>query len=212
VSDAGPPRRAAEKKTSRAAEQDPAARAAWWAAIAARDPRGFVFVDETSSTRAMSRRRARAPRGARAVGVIPRNYGQATTLVSALGVEGITAAMTRAGALDGPACTAFVEQVLCPTLRPGQTVVLDNLSAHKGKAARAALEAVGCELLFLPAYSPDFNPIELAIARVKEALRSAAARTQEALETAIGEALDRVTPDHARAWFNHCGYRLSAQT
>jgi len=176
------------------------------------DARRLIFVDETGATITMARRRARAPVGERAVAVVPRNQGTRTTLVSALGVEGIRAAMTLPGAINGATFRAFVEQVLVPSLEPGQIVVLDNLSAHKVDGVAALVEAAGCQLLYLPAYSPDFAPIELAIARIKDALRRAAARTTAALEAAIAEALSLVTAEHARAWFTHCGYRFLAQS
>ncbi|MGH7861127.1 MAG: IS630 family transposase [Candidatus Dormibacteraceae bacterium] len=176
------------------------------------DARRLIFVDETGATITMTRRRARAPVGERAVDVVPRNQGTRTTLVSALGAAWIRAAMTLPGAINGATFRAFVEQVLGPTLEPGQIVVLDNLSAHKVEGIAALIEARGCHVLYLPAYSPDFAPIELADARIKNALRRTAARTTEALEAAIAEALSRVTADHARAWFTHCGYRFPAQS
>ena len=157
----------------------------------------------------MARLYARAPRGERAVGKVPRNHGTPTSLVAALTPDGLTATATRRGAFDTASFTAYVRDVLCPVLRPGQVVALDNLSAHKAPAVRDAIEAAGCTLLFLPAYSPDFAPIELAWAQIKTALRSAAARTQEALDAAIAAAWRRVTPDHARAYFRHCGYPLA---
>jgi transposase len=156
----------------------------------------------------MTPRRARAPRGERAVGAAPRNHGANVTLLAALAPTGIGAAMTVEGAADGPAFTAYVREVLVPTLRPGQVVVLDNLSVHKGAPARALVEGAGCRLLFLPAYSPDFNPIELAFAKLKEYLRRTAARTYDALVDAIGEALAAVTAADARAFFAHCGFPL----
>ena len=146
----------------------------------------------------MTPRYARAPRGTRVYGAIPRNHGQNTTLVAALSPDGIGAAMTLDGASDGPAFVAYVREFLAPTLRPGQIVVLDNLAVHKVAAARALVEARGCRLLFLPAYSPDFSPIELAFAKLKEALRRAGARTKPALETAIAVALDAITAQDLR--------------
>lgn len=160
----------------------------------------------------MTRRYARAPRAARAIGAVPRNYGQRTTLLAALTPSGLDAPLLLAGALDTASFVAYLEQVLCPTLRPGQVVVLDNLSCHRAAAARAAIEAVGCTLQFLPTYSPDFNPIELAFAKVKASLRRAAARTQAALDAAIREAIDAVTATDAHHWFRHCGYLLPASS
>ncbi len=183
----------------------------WRAEIAGLDPTTFVFVDETSTTIALTRRYARAPCGERAVTAVPRNHGTATSLVAALSPAGLGAAMTLAGALDGAAFTVFVRDVLCPTLRPGQVVLCDNVGIHHGPAVREAIEAAGCTLRFLPAYSPDFAPIEQAFAKIKEALRTAAARTQAGLEAAIAAALDLVTVDDALGWFTHCGYVLQDQ-
>lgn len=174
------------------------------------DPARWVFLDETSTATNLTRRYARAPGGARAVGYTPRNYGQRTTLLAALTPTGLDAPMLLAGAVDTAAFVAYVEQVLCPTLRPGQIVILDNLSCHRAAAVRAAIEHAGCALWFLPTYSPDFNPIELAFSKLKTALRAAGARTQAALDQAIVAALDAITHADARAWFRHCGYRLPA--
>jgi transposase len=196
----------ASKKTIAATERDEAARAAWWARIAALDPARLVFVDETGSHRGLTPRYARAPRGERAPGRAPACRGKNLTLVGALGHTGIVAALTLEGALDGVACAAFAQQVLAPRLRPGQVVIWDNVKPHQDATARAAVEARGCDLVFLPAYSPDLSPIELAFSKVKEALRRAEARTREDLETAIGAALAAVTPDDAAGWFRHCGY------
>jgi transposase len=169
-------------------------------------------VDEASTSIALTRRYARAPRGQRARGHAPRNYGQPTTLIAALSPAGLGAAMTLEGAANTAAFTAYVREVLCPTLRPGQTVVLDNVSFHRAAPIRELIEAVGCQVLFLPPYSPDFAPIEQAFSKIKTALRTAAARTQAALETAIAEALDTITAADAHGWFRHCGYSLPAQS
>lgn len=168
----------------------------------------LVFVDETSASIAMTRRYARAPRGQRAPGRVPRNHGTPTTLVAALSLGGLRATMLRSGAINGPSFATYVREVLCPTLRPGQTVILDNLSSHHGAAVRRAIEAAGCGLRFLPAYSPDFNPIEQAFSKLKAALRAAGARTQPALDQAIAEAIDHVIALDAHGWFTHAGYPL----
>ncbi len=170
------------------------------------DPRDLVFVDETGTTIAMARRFARAPSGRRAVGKIPRNYGTQTTLVTALTLKGLGEAMTIPGAMDTLAFETYVEELLCPSLRPGQVVVIDNLSVHKSGRTRELIEAVSCRLLFLPPYSPDFSPIELAYSKIKEFLRATAARTQEALDEAITEAMDIITASDALGYFKHCGY------
>lgn len=184
-------------------------RAAWWDAVAAHAPADLVFVDESGANIKMARAYARAPRGQRAVGAVPRNHGRPTSLVAALAPDGLRATATRRGAFDTASFAAYVRDVLCPALRPGQVVVLDNLSAHKSAAVRDAIAAAGCTILFLPPYSPDFAPIELAWAHVKGALRRTAARTQEALDAAIAAAWPRVTADHARSYFRHCGYSLA---
>jgi len=148
---AGP---AAQKKSLIATERDDAARAAWRAAIAAVPPETLVFLDETSTPTAMVRARARAPRGQRAVGCLPRNHGPNVTCLAAFTPAGIVAPLVLAGALDGPAFAQWAAECLVAVLRPGQTVVLDNLSVHKSAAARAAVEGAGCRLHFPPPYSP----------------------------------------------------------
>jgi len=158
----------------------------------------------------MTPRYGRAPRGQRVYGAVPRNRGRNTTLIAALTAEGIGATMTLAGALDGPAFVAYIRAFLGPALRPGQIVILDNLAVHKVAAARALIEARGCRLLFLPPYSPDFNPIEHAFAKLKEHLRRAGARTEAALHTAIASALDAITAQDAYGWFAACGHRPRA--
>jgi len=181
-------------------------RTAWRADAADLDPADLVFLDETAAHIAMTPRYARAPRGVRVYGAVPRNRGQNLTLLAALTAEGIGPAMALDGAADGPAFVAYVRAFLVPTLRPGQVVILDNLAVHKAAEARALIEAAGCRLRFLPPYSPDYNPIELAFAKLKEQLRRAGARTRAALEPAIARALDAITALDAAHWFRHCGY------
>jgi transposase len=154
---------------------------------------------------------ARAPRGQRAHGRAPAQRGTNLTLVAALGLDGAGAAMTLSGALDRAACEVYVREVLAPTLRPGQTVIRDNLRAHQGERAKALIEERGCRLLFLPPYSPDFNPIEEGFSKLKEALRRAEARSTEALEAAIAAAIATITAQDARGWFAHCGYHPLAE-
>jgi transposase len=199
---------AAQKKSLIAAERDESARTAWRDETAALDPADLLFIDETSTHTAMTRRRARAPRGQRAVGRTPRNHGPNVTLLAALTPQGVGPALAIPGAVDGAVFAAYALRVLAPTLRSGQVVVLDNLSAHKSADARTAVEAVGCRLLFLPAYSPDFNPIELAFAKVKQRLRAAAERTPDGLVAATASAIDAVTAADARAFYAHCGFSL----
>jgi transposase len=170
------------------------------------DREKLVFIDETSTNTAMTRRYARAPRGERAVGSAPRNY-DSSSLVCALSLEGIGEAMVVEGAIDGAAFEVYLNKLLCPSLKPGQVVVLDNLSVHKGKKVGKLIEAVGCSVRYLPPYSPDYSPIEPCFSKVKEALRAAEARTDDELLDAIGEALQEVTSSDASGWFAHCGYQ-----
>jgi transposase len=194
-----------------AAERDEEARAAWREEAAGLDPAALLFLDEASTHTAMARRRARAPRGVRAVGSVPRNHGPNVTLLAVLGPGGIATSLAVEGAADGPAFDGFVAAFLAPALRPGQTVVLDNLAVHKSARARALVEAAGARLLFLPPYSPDFNPIEAVFAKVKEALRAAAARTREDLLAATKAALDAVTAEDAAGCYADCGFPLTLQ-
>lgn len=170
-----------------------------------------MFVDESGTNLAMTPRYGRAPRGERVVGRAPRNHGPNTTLIAALQLEGITAAMTVEGAMDRPAFEVFVERILVPSLRPGQVVVWDNLSVHKSADAQRWIEARGCQLLWLPPYSPDLTPIEQAFSKTKTALRRAEARTRDALDAAITAALVTITAEDAQGWFAHCGYPIPAQ-
>ena len=140
---------------------------------------------------------------------MPRNHGGNITLLAVLTPQGIGPALTLEGGVTGVAFAAYVSQLLAPTLRPGQVVILDNLSAHKHTKARTAIEAAGARLLFLPAYSPDFNPIELAFAKIKESLRAAAARSAEDLLTATATAIDAVSASDAHGFYHHCGFTLS---
>ena len=202
---------AAQKKSLIATERDEAARAAWQETVAAVLPEDLVFVDETSTHTALTRRRARAPRGQRAIGRAPRNHGSNITLLAALTPEGIGPALSLTGGVTGAAFAAYVARLLAPSLRPGQVVILDNLRAHKSEDARTAIEAVGAKLLFLPAYSPDFNPIELAFAKIKERLRAAASRTADDLLTATATAIDAVSAADAHGFYKHCGFVLKTK-
>jgi transposase len=159
----------------------------------------------------MTRRYGRAPCGERVVGPAPRNHGPNTTLVAALCLDGIPAAMTVAGAMDRLAFEVFVREILVPSLRPGQVVIWDNLSVHKSADAQRWIEARGCQLLWLPPYSPDLAPIEQAFSKLKTALRRAEARSRGALDAAITAALATITAEDARGWFAHCGYPIPAQ-
>lgn len=199
---------AAQKKSLIAAERDAAVRAAWREVAAALAPADLIFVDETSTHTALTRRRSRAPRGERAVGRVPRNHGPNITLLTALTPDGMGPALSLTGGVTGAAFGAYAARLLAPSLRPGQVVILDNLSAHKHQAARLAIEAVGARLLFLPPYSPDFNPIELAFAKLKEHLRAAATRSPDDLLAATATALDAISTADAHGFYAHCGFTL----
>jgi transposase len=175
------------------------------------DPQDLLSVDESAATCAMTRRYARAPRGERAIDAVPRNHGTPTTRLAALAPTGVQAAVTGAGAVDAPVFRAFVGEVLAPTLRPGQVVAVDNLSVHLDPEAARLIEARDCLLLLLPAYSPDFAPIEPAFSKIKAHVRQVAPRVQDALDEAIAAAIQQITPEDARGFFKHCGYPLPAQ-
>ncbi len=158
----GSPRLAAQKKSLIASERDEAARTAWRQEAEGLDPAQFVFVDESGTHTSLTRLRARAPRGERAGGRVPRNHGPNVTLFAALTPQGFGPAMVVRGGADRPACETYVRQLLVPSLRSGQVVVMDRLNVHRGAAIQAVIEGAGCRLLLLPSYSPDCNPIEQA--------------------------------------------------
>lgn len=167
----------------------------------------MVFVDESGFQLNLTPGYAYAPKGARAYGRVPKNRGENTSLLAAVSLdEGIYAAMTLTGAVDGAAFEVYVKQVLCPKLRAGQVVILDRLNVHKNQRVREAIEAKGCTLLFLPSYSPDLNPIELAFSKPKNHVRQVEARTREGLDDAIAAALRAITLRDVIGWFAHAGY------
>ncbi len=170
-----------------------------------------LSVDESSANTTLTPRYGRAPTRERASGSAPRNYRHNTTLVAALTPDGLQAPMVLDGAMNSDAFAAYVRHVLVPQLRPGQIVILDNLSVHTRADIRQQIEAASCQLIFLPAYSPDFNPIEQAFSKLKTWLRRAEARTHEALDDAIATALATITTADARGWFHHCHYDLDRQ-
>ena len=171
------------------------------------DPGRLVFVDESSTNIAMVPRYARAPRGERARGKAPRNWGRNVTLISSMALSGMGASMSIEGSADRESFGLFLKEALCPALEPGQIVVVDNLSVHKSRSVRELIEERGCQLWFLPAYSPDFNPIEEAFSKVKGVLKKAKARSLDALFEATGAALQAVSERDVRGFFDHCGYR-----
>jgi transposase len=205
-SGADPAGLAAQKKTLRASEQDPAIRAAWRVEVAALAADDLVFLDETGSHLGYTPTRARAPRGRRAYAAAPRNPGENKTVVAALTRDGVRALLRFDGGMTSVRFEGYVRHVLAPTLRPGQVVIADNLRAHHTAGARAAIEARGARLLFLPPYSPDFNPIEHTFSKVKQFLRRAQARTDDTLRAATWAAFATVTTTDAAGWFAHCGY------
>lgn len=161
----------------------------------------------------MTRLYARAPKGLRAYGSVPSNRGKNTTLIASMTLEGAMGeAMAVEGSTKAHVFEAYVEYFLAPALKEGQIVVMDNLGAHKTDKVKELIEERGCKLWFLPAYSPDLNPIEEAFSKVKAHLRKSAARTREALLEAMGEALSSITPRDAVGWFAHCGYELEGQS
>ena len=171
-----------------------------------------MCVDESGANRALCPRYGYAPKGQRSHGQAPRNRGRNLSILAATGPAGLRATMTVEGSANTDGFLTYLDQVLCPALRPGQTVVLDNLSVHKHEAVRQKIEAGGCRLVFLPAYSPDFNPVEHAFSKLKQFLRKAKARTQDTLEAAIAAGLATLTAQDARGWFKHCAFPLPFQS
>jgi transposase len=186
-----------------------AERVAFQREIAAVEAQDLVFLDESGITTNLCRRYARAPKGQRAFSRAPAGRYERLTLLGALSCRGLAALMTIPAFTNDAVFLAFVEQVLLPELRPGQTVVLDNLWPHKRARIRELIAGAGCRLLFLPRYSPEFNPIEHCWSKLKNELRSRAARTLEGLQDAVGEAMQCITAQNAHGWFDHCGYPLS---
>jgi len=170
------------------------------------DPDKLVFIDETGASTKMARLYGRARRGSRCRASIPHGHWLTTTFTAALRRTALTAPMTLDGPMNAVSFRAYVEQVLAPTLNPGDIVVMDNLPAHKGAAVRAAIEARDASLLLLPPYSPDFNPIENAYAKFKSLLRETAARTVHTLEIAIADAFHAFTPQECANYFAAAGY------
>jgi transposase len=194
-------------------ERDEFLRCAWRVMVAEQvEPERLVFVDEMGTNTSLSSMYAWAPRGERAYCSAPRNRDPNTTVLSSMSAEGMGPSLTVRGATTSAVFEAYVEQVLAPALRSGRVVVMDNLSAHKGERIKELIEGQGCQLLYLPAYSPDFNPIEEAFSKIKGLVRKAEARTREALVEAIGKALSAVTAKDARSFFEHCGYRMPVQS
>ena len=194
----------------RAAEQDrpdvAAARAAWIEDQSSIDPERLVFIDETGTSTNMARLRGRAPRGQRLVGKVPFGHWKTTTFLAGLRVDALTAPCVIDGPMDGITFSAYVEQILAPTLKPGDIVVMDNLPAHKVEGVREAIETAGAILRYLPPYSPDLNPIEQLFAKLKTLLRKAAERSVDALWSRIGELLSAFSSGECANYFRNAGY------
>ncbi len=202
----------AQKKSLHAAERESARvqlrRAEYQAEVAAELISRFKFLDEAGSNLAMTRLYGRAAKGERVIDTVPQNYGENITMLASLSLSGIKAPMTINGAVDGIVFKVYVEQVLCPTLSVGDTVVMDNLPAHKVSGIKELIEAKGAKLIYLPPYSPDLNPIEKCWSKIKTHLRKAKARTRAELEKALQEALLLITKEDALGWFKSCGYTI----
>lgn len=171
--------------------------------------RRLVFVDETAVNTAMTRRYGRAPRGERVYDSAPRNYGSHTSLIGALSLRGVVATLAVEGAVDTLCFDAYAEKVLAPRLRRGDVVVLDNLGAHRASRIEEVAAERGAQVLWLAPYSPDFSPIEQCWSKIKSYLRGAKARTAQALDKALAQAIGLVTGTDIRGWFRHCGYSLA---
>jgi transposase len=170
----------------------------------------LIFIDETWGKTNMTRLRGRSRRGDRLLSKVPHGHWQTTTLIAALGIDGIRCSTVVDGAVNSDIFEAFVEFVLVPELCPGDIVVMDNLSSHKRARTRQLIEAAGAELVFLPPYSPDLNPIEMVFSKIKQRLRTLACRTREVLWQSMQSVLDTITPADASNCFRHCGYTLQS--
>lgn len=204
---------AKKKKSLHASERDTPrvqhARGEYQQEIGTLEVKRCKFVDESGINLALTRLYGRASRGERAVGSVPQNYGANVTMIGALSRRGLEAPMTVEGATDGEVFSAYVKRVLCPTLKRGDIVVMDNLRAHKVSGIREAIAARGAKVLYVPPYSPDLSPIERCWSKLKTALRARGARTRRTLEHALKRALSTIPKADAVAWFAHCGYKVN---
>jgi transposase len=203
----------ASKKTLQAAEQErpdvAAARTSWRADQASLDPDKLIFIDETGANTKMVRTHGRAPTGQRLIGREPWGHWKTTTFTAGLRRDGLVAPFVLDGPMNGEAFLVYVEKILVPALSPGDIVVMDNLAAHKVQGVRSLIEDAGARLLYLPPYSPDLNPIELAFSKLKTHLRGAAERSVEGLWTRIGQLLDAFSAEQCANYFRHAGYASS---
>ena len=204
-----------QKKTIHAAEQDrpdvAERRASWRIAQLGLDPGKLIFIDETWAKTNMTRLRGRAPRGQRLIAKVSHGHWKTTTLIAALDQRGVRCAATVDGPVDADVFEAFCRGVLAPTLKPGDLVVIDNLSSHKTQAVHQAIEETGAKVMYLPPYSPDLNPIELAFSKLKQLMRSAEHRTVRSLWTDTQRMLDQITASDAAGFFRSCGYSLHVE-
>jgi len=199
-----------QKKTGHASEQQRpdvlAKRQDWFDSQLDLDPDKLIFIDETSANTKMGRLRGWSPKGQRCRAAVPHGHWKTTTFTAGLRLNGITAPMLLDGPMHGPAFRAYVDQVLVPELKPGDIVIMDNLPAHKVAGVRETIEAAGARLLYLPPYSPDFNPIEMAFSKLKALLRKTAARTVDDLWDAVAQSFDAFTPNECANYFAASGY------
>jgi transposase len=201
-----------KKRSVGASERDEFVRAAWRSLVAREiHAERLVFVDEMGANISLAPVYAWSRRGERAFVSVPRNWGKNVTLLASMSLEGMDPSLAVEGSTTTAVFEAYLERVLVPSLRPGQVVVMDNLTAHKGSRVRQLIESRGCQLIYLPPYSPDFNPIEEAFAKLKALLRKAEARSREVLIEAMGRALEMLTASDARNFFEHRGYRALDQ-
>jgi transposase len=198
------------KKVTRATEQqrpDVQEKRRWWSILVSAKPIGdLVFIDETGANTKMIRRYGWGPKTSRVISDVPHGHWKTTTFVAALRSSGFTAPMVSDGPMNGDLFLAYVQQQLMPTLKPNDIVVMDNLSSHKRIGVRQAIESTGATLMYLPPYSPDLNPIELAFSKLKTLLRKAATRTVEELWEAIAEIIQQFPNEECIRYFRHCGY------
>jgi transposase len=201
-----------KKRSVGAGERDEFLRSAWRVLVAgALEAERLVFVDEMGTNTSLTPLYAWSRRGERALCWVPRNWGANITLLASMTAEGMGECLAVEGPTTREVFETYLELVLAPSLQPGQVVVIDNLSSHKGSRVKELIEERGCELIYLPPYSPDFNPIEEAFAKIKALLRRIEARTREALIEAMGQALEAVTAKDALGFLEHRGYRATAQ-
>ena len=210
MQDAGGTRADSKKKSLHAAEQQrpdiAKARAEWRDKQPDLSPAQLVFIDESWTKTNMTRPRGRAPCGKRLVAAVPHGHWKTSTFIGALRCDGLVAPGVFDGAINGEMFLAYVEQVLVPTLKPGDVVIMDNLRSHKVSGVREAIEAAGASLMFIPPYSPDLNPIEMAFAKLKALLRAKAIRTVDALWKALGTLINCFTPQECANFLRHAGY------